>query len=116
MHKAIVSFASLVLCVSLVDEASGAVKTRTARAVRRPGPIVVDGVPDEKAWQAAPVNTSFTHPISKGRLAGELASGKPVPKQAQTEFRVLFDDTTLYIGVVCHEPHPDQIRLQMIEA
>lgn len=64
-----------------------------------PGEIRIDGRLDEAAWRLAPVGAGFTqsHP-----RPGEL------PHQ-RTEFRVLYDDANLYVGVRLHDSSPERI-------
>lgn len=60
------------------------------RATRATGPIVVDGRLDERAWRQANVIDRLTQV--------EPENGKP--SAFRTEFRILFDSTRLYLGVV----------------
>jgi len=73
---------------------------RIAMAARRAGAIAVDGRLDEAAWRAAAPQTNFwqrePHEGGRSRFA--------------TEFRVLFDDEALYIGVRAFDPEPGRIR------
>ena len=66
---------------------------RTVRAARRTGDIVLDGRPDEPAWQAAEVGDRFTQfePDEGAR-----------PSEA-TRFRVLWDDSSLYVAIECDD-------------
>lgn len=59
-----------------------------ARAVRRTGPITIDGRLDEPDWAAAPAITEFrqTDPV------------EGAPATQRTEVRILYDATALYIG------------------
>ena len=114
MRPSVCMAAAWFAALAAVAEDAQPTQKRTARAVRARGSLTVDGVPDERVWQDAPVNTGFVHPLSRS-MSGALASGKPVLQEAQTEFRVLYDDATLYIGIVCHEPHPEQIRIRATE-
>lgn len=70
------------------------------QAVRRDGPVVVDGLLDEPAWAAAPEFDGFVQ-----RFPEESA-----PPSQRTTVRVLFDDTTLYVGISCQDPRPDLIQ------
>jgi len=60
---------------------------------------VLDGVLDEAAWQAAPVAGDF--------VQQDPDNGEPITER--TEFRVLYDDKALYIGVWCYDSEPDEI-------
>jgi len=59
--------------------------------------IVLDGVLDEEVWLTAQVATNF---ISSG-----LFQGKPAP--LNTEARLLYDDTHLYVGFVAYIDRED---------
>src|SRR3954471_8467055 len=70
---------------------------RTAHAAKRTsGEIHVDGLMDEPAWQAAPLEQNFTQ---VGPDEGKPASGK-------TAFRVMWADEYLYFGAICDDPEP----------
>src|SRR5690348_1009139 len=66
---------------------------RTVRAARAAGPISIDGVLDEPAWQAAEVGT--------GLIQTEPDDGAPAT--AATRFRVLWDDAAIYVGIECDD-------------
>ena len=72
---------------------------KAAVAARLEGTITVDGRLDEPAWQKAPLHTGFEMPLGQ-------ANRKPIPEDAQTSFRVLCDDGSLYFGIRCNEPRP----------
>jgi hypothetical protein len=71
------------------------------RAYRLPDgeSIVVDGAPDEAAWQQAPPATNF---LQRDPDNGEPASEK-------TEVRVLFDRDRIVLGVTCFDSEPDRL-------
>jgi len=62
---------------------------------RRKGEITIDGKLDEEAWKAAPVSGAFIKPKTFEAAAGD----------SQSEFRILWDDDTLYIAVRCVNPN-----------
>jgi hypothetical protein len=70
------------------------------QAVRRIGPVVVDGRLDEPEWAAAPVFDGF---VQRFPLEG-------APPAEGTTVRVLFDDRTLFIGVACRDRRPDLVQ------
>ncbi len=72
-------------------------------AVRREGPIEVDGRMDEEAWRTAPVVSGF--------IAGEPTEG--LPARDETEVRLLFDDEAVYVGVRMHDADPASIGRQL---
>ena len=62
-------------------------------------PPVIDGVLDDPAWKAAPIAGDF---LQQDPDEGE-------PSTERTEFRVLYDDRALYIGVWCYDSEPNKI-------
>lgn len=62
-----------------------------ATAVRAPSPPVVDGRLDDAVWARAPVNDAFVQKFPN--------EGTSPPEG--TTFRVLFDDTSIYVGIDC---------------
>jgi hypothetical protein len=70
-----------------------AVAHRTAAAV------VVDGRLTEPAWADAPPQRTFHQRLPHARQ----------PPNVATEFRVLYDNRNLYVGVHCLDPSPSQI-------
>ncbi len=75
------------------------------RAVRTAEAPVLDGRPDDPVWQRAPPYTQFLEQFpDEGRVpAADL----------RTEVRVLYDDRTLYVLVVCHDPQPELVQEQL---
>jgi Domain of unknown function (DUF5916)/Carbohydrate family 9 binding domain-like len=71
-----------------------------AHAVRRTGPIRVDGTLDEPAWAAAPVHGDFVQRFPRDAARPAFA----------TRFAILYDDDAIYVGVWADDPRPDQIR------
>ncbi|MDE2874907.1 MAG: DUF5916 domain-containing protein [Gemmatimonadota bacterium] len=61
----------------------------TATAVRTDAPPVIDGVPDDAAWNAATPLTAFTQ--------REPHDGRPASEP--TELRILFDADAIYVAV-----------------
>ena len=75
------------------------------RAVRTSEAPKLDGLPDDPVWQRAPPYTQFLEQFpDEGRV--------PAP-EFRTEVRVLFDDRTLFILVVCHDPQPELVQRQL---
>jgi hypothetical protein len=73
---------------------------RTASATRREGAVTIDGRLEETAWNAAtPQNSFWQREPHEG--------GAP---RFSTEFRVLFDDHAIYVGVRAFDPEPALIR------
>jgi hypothetical protein len=76
------------------------IAARSTKAVRRAGPIAIDGRLTDPSWAQAPAASEF-----RQREPHEGA-----PARFRTEFRVLYDDRALYVGVRAYDPQPDQIR------
>jgi len=72
---------------------------KTARAIPTESAVVVDGSLDEAIWRDAPVSTGF---LQKDPREGETAT-------EQTEFRVVYTPTILYIGVNAFDSEPRSI-------
>ena len=85
--------------------AGAAINYSTARlerrlmAVRAAGPITLDGLPDEAAWNDAPVASHF--------LQNDPREGEPAT--FDTEVRVLYDDDALYFGVFAKDDEPGRL-------
>jgi hypothetical protein len=77
-------------------------ETFRAIAVRVPegqAPPRIDGRLDDEVWSAAPIQGNF--------VQREPAFGQPATER--TEFRILYDDNRLYIGVWAFDSEPDRI-------
>jgi hypothetical protein len=72
---------------------------RVARAVRRTGPIILDGRLDEPDWRRAPATSGFTQSYPDPAR----------PATDSTDVRVLYDDEALYVGVRMYDAHPELI-------
>ena len=73
--------------------------TRTAVVTTVSGPILVDGVLDEPAWETSP---------GIGNLIQRIPTAGVAPSE-RTEVTLLRDADNLYIGVMCHDSEPDGI-------
>ncbi len=71
-----------------------------AHAVRRAGPIQIDGKLDEPAWQTAPKQSGF---VQRFPNYGAKAT-------FDTAFAVLYDDEAIYVGVWASDPDPEHIH------
>ena len=60
---------------------------------------VIDGIIDESVWSQAETLTNFTQ--------SEPLEGQPATEK--TEVRILFDETALYVGVICYDSSPSSI-------
>lgn len=91
---------STALAALLLPALAGAAPGDAVRAARLQGPIELDGRLEEAAWDAAPAHDGFR----------QLFPGDGAPPSEATEVRVLFDDRNLYVGVLCRDSRPGEIR------
>lgn len=89
-----------VLLVVCACSSAGAVTVGKAT-----GPIRIDGVLDEPAWQEA---TPFA-------IDREWFPGDDIPAAVSTEVFVLWDDDKLYVAFRAFDPQPGQIRARYAE-
>ena len=87
-----------IVCLTVVGAKAQTVsqdidQRRSVEALRIESEIVIDGEMDEPDWQRAQVATDF---IQQEPVMGE-------PGSEPTEVRLLYDDTTLYIGIYCFD-------------
>ncbi len=73
--------------------------TRVAEAAAAVEPPTIDGVVEDPIWSTAQVITDF--------VQAEPYEGEPATER--TEVRLLYDETHLYLGVVCYDSDPDGI-------
>src|SRR5512141_108357 len=101
--SSVLLFPSIAFAQNTRPAASDTASRRVAQAARRSGPIVIDGRLDDAAWALAPVSSGFTQSYP-------TPGAQPV---SPTEFRVLYDDQALYVGIRMHDAHPDSIAAQL---
>ncbi len=76
---------------------------REVMAVRRTGEFKLDGLLDEKFWEEAPAASGFKQTWPKeGQMASE-----------STLVRLAYDDEALYVGIVCYDSKPHEIRRRL---
>ncbi|WP_157758802.1 DUF5916 domain-containing protein [Cystobacter fuscus] len=63
----------------------------------------MDGVLDERAWAQAAVFTSFRQTFPNASA----------PPSERTELKVLYDDTFVYFGILCHDSQPGLINRRL---
>jgi len=71
-----------------------------ARAVRRSGPIAIDGRLDDATWTAATKYSGFIQRFPKDAAAPTV----------ETRFAVVYDDEAMFVGVWADDPHPELVR------
>lgn len=78
---------------------AGPRRSPTLAMMRTDKPPDIDGKLDDPAWQAAPLETSFTQNFPD-------EAKQPTER---TELRVLYDDDAIYVAIRCFDSHPEQI-------
>jgi len=91
--------------VATATPAGAGTSLPSVTAVQPTDEIRLDGRLDEEAWESAGAITDL---IQQSPRPGE-------PTPYRTEIRFLADDDTLYLGVVCHDPHPDRIVVHTMQ-
>jgi len=71
----------------------------TITALRVDRPPKLDGILDESEWQLAQVGKNFV----------QMMQNTGAPATEKTEFRVLYTDKALYVGVWCYDSEPDKV-------
>ncbi len=74
---------------------------KTIKAVRTEIPPKIDGLPNDKVWDKAPVAKDF--------VMFDPGDGTPEPENYKTQVKVLYDNTALYILATMNDPHLDKI-------
>ncbi|MFN0099189.1 MAG: DUF5916 domain-containing protein [Gemmatimonadaceae bacterium] len=89
----------LVLAASPLRLSAQAESMPTATAVRTETSMRLDGRDDEPVWRTAPVTDEFK----------QFAPGEAAPARFRTEFKVAYDDRTLYVFVRAYDPRTDSL-------
>jgi len=84
------------LLAGLAPALAAAEALKAVRVVQGPK---IDGGLDDAAWASAV-------PVSSFRMFEPTAGAAPTEK---TELRILYDESSLYIGVLCYESEPGRI-------
>jgi hypothetical protein len=88
----------LLFCFNSLPGQSGAVNRNAYRilAKRADQPVTVDGILDEPVWMVAEKTSPFYRilPIDTGFA------------RAQTEVMMAYDETSIFIGILCHDTMP----------
>ncbi len=99
MPKFIFSFILLLSCFS-----SFAQEKKSIEAVRISTPPKIDGVLDDEIWKSIPAANDFNmwQPGNEGEISNEY----------QTEVKIAYDNTAVYIAAYMFDPNPDDILSQ----
>ncbi|HVP62189.1 MAG TPA: DUF5916 domain-containing protein [Myxococcaceae bacterium] len=99
------SFPHLVFVAALAAGSTTLAAQGPVHAARTADAPKLDGKPDDPVWQRAPAYTAFLEQFPE--------EGRAPPPEFRTEVRVLYDDRTLFILVVCHDPEPALVQRQL---
>jgi hypothetical protein len=97
-RAALAAAVALALCLPALAGAAQAGDPITA--VKREGPVVLDGRLDERAWASAPAFDGFV----------QIFPEEGATPTESTEVRVLYDDQHLYVGVIARDRQPERIQ------
>ncbi len=76
---------------------------KTIGAVRLNAKIVIDGTPNESAWDLAPSVSDFT----------QFDPDEGSQPTERTVIKILYDDNALYVGIMCYDSTPSAIQQQL---
>ena len=91
---------SIALWIAVAPTPARGATPRLAVAARRDGSVQLDGRLDEPAWAAAAPQGGFW----------QREPDPGAPPRFDTEFRVLYDEAAIYVGVRAFDPEPALIR------
>jgi hypothetical protein len=99
----------VVLAVAVILQISPAREDKPAAAAFWTAEkIALDGVLNEPDWTAATWQTNFVSASASSDVASK-------PLSAQTRFKVVYDDSALFVAVECDEPNVDKLRAEVTE-
>lgn len=86
-------FLTLLLCTAL------SAQPKSLKAVRTSIPPVIDGYGNDEVWQTAQTASNFVQrePVDNA------------PESERTEFKILYDDTYIYVYAMMYDSQPDSI-------
>lgn len=96
MKRSIMLVTASFLCWSAVFARHESYTLRAEKTTER---LVIDGIPNETAWQTAPLVDAFT----------QFEPHKGAPASLPTTAKVLYNDEYVYFAFVCIDPEPDKI-------
>lgn len=69
------------------------------------GPLRIDGIPEESAWQNATVI----------KLLFEYLPADNITAPVSTDFLITFDEKNLYMAFRCYDPNPSMVRAHLMD-
>lgn len=89
----------IILFILLFLTSSFSAQSKSVKAVKVNEAPLINGLLDDPVWQ-------------RGIITNDFLQQEPVPNSnpsLKTEFRIIYDDENLYIGVICYDDEPDKI-------
>lgn len=97
-------FLAVATLLALLETRAMAAESATIAAGKAGGPVHVDGLLDEPAWESAAVIADL---VQQDPRPGE-------PTAFRTEVRILVDSDNLYFGFRCFDPDPGRIAVHTL--
>jgi len=99
MSKYFIILLFLINCLSGFSQ-----EKKSVEAVRITTPPKIDGILDDTVWESIPIANNFNmwQPGNEG----------VIPEEYQTEVKIAYDNTAVYIAATMHDPNPDEILNQ----
>jgi len=80
---------------------------KETKALRVEEAPFIDGKLDEAVWKNVPIAKDF--------VMFEPGDGDPEPDDQKTEFKIIYDNTSIYIGAYLYDSNPNKIMRQLSE-
>ncbi|MCP4882664.1 MAG: carbohydrate binding family 9 domain-containing protein [Flavobacteriales bacterium] len=80
---------------------------KETKALRVEEAPLIDGKLDEEVWKNVPIAKDF--------VMFEPGDGDPEPDDQKTEFKIIYDNTSIYIGAYLYDSNPNKIMRQLSE-
>ncbi len=80
---------------------------KETKALRVEEAPLIDGKLDEAVWKNVPIAKDF--------VMFEPGDGDPEPDDQKTEFKIIYDNTSIYIGAYLYDSNPNKIMRQLSE-
>lgn len=89
----------LLLLIIIINHEVAISQSKIINAIKINGSPRIDGLLNDSLWLIAPPVSDF---LQQEPMPGNLPSFK-------TEVRILYNEHSLYVGVMCYDPQPDKI-------
>jgi len=96
---------SICLPISAKADLDSTNQSKYVRAVKIDGDIALTGKLTDPHWQLAP----------RIEINYEIQPGYNLPAKQKTTVMILYNSSYLYVGFICHDTHPSQIRAHVTD-